>query len=162
MGGTGKIIRAFEKLMKEEKIKIFKNSEVQRITTKNNTAVGIKIKSKEVFADKIIVNSDPAYTYKNLIDSKSNKKWTKKKIEKYGLFNGIVCNLLGTKKIYKDIAHHTIWMGKRYEGLLKDIFNKRILADDFSLYLHRLTATDKSMAPNGCDCFYVLSPVPNL
>ena len=64
MGGTGKIIRAFEKLMKEEKIKIVKNSEVQRIITKKNTALGIKIKSKEVFADKIIVNSDPAYTYK--------------------------------------------------------------------------------------------------
>ena len=53
-------------------------------------------------------------------------------------------------------------MGKRYEGLLKDIFKKQILADDFSLYLHRPTATDKSMAPKGCDCFYVLSPVPNL
>ena len=162
MGGTGKIIRAFEKLMKEENIKIFKNSEVQRIITKNNTAVGIKIKSKEVFADKIIVNSDPAYTYKNLIDSKSNKKWTKKKIENMDYSMGLFVIYFGTKKIYKDIAHHTIWMGKRYEGLLKDIFNKRILADDFSLYLHRPTATDKSMAPNGCDCFYVLSPVPNL
>ena len=53
-------------------------------------------------------------------------------------------------------------MGKRYEGLLNDIFKKKILADDFSLYLHRPTATDKSMAPKGCDCFYVLSPVPNL
>ena len=162
MGGTGKIIKAFEKLMKEEKIKIVKNSEVQRIITKNNTAVGIKIKSKEVFADKIIVNSDPAYTYKNLIDSKSNKKWTKKKIENMDYSMGLFVIYFGTKKIYKDIAHHTIWMGKRYEGLLKDIFNKRILADDFSLYLHRPTATDKSMAPKGCDCFYVLSPVPNL
>ena len=53
-------------------------------------------------------------------------------------------------------------MGKRYEGLLKDIFNKQILAEDFSLYLHRPTATDKAMAPKNCDCFYVLSPVPNL
>ena len=53
-------------------------------------------------------------------------------------------------------------MGKRYEGLLDDIFNKKILAEDFSLYLHRPTATDKNMAPKNCDCFYVLSPVPNL
>ena len=53
-------------------------------------------------------------------------------------------------------------MGERYEGLLKDIFNRKILANDFSLYLHRPTATDKSMAPKNCDSFYVLSPVPNL
>ena len=53
-------------------------------------------------------------------------------------------------------------MGKRYKGLLNDIFNNKILADDFSLYLHRPTATDKTMAPKNCDSFYVLSPVPNL
>ena len=29
-------------------------------------------------------------------------------------------------------------------------------------YLHRPTATDASLAPPGCDAFYVLSPVPNL
>ena len=75
---------------------------------------------------------------------------------------GLFVLYFGTKKRYKDIPHHTIWMGKRYEGLLNDIFNKKILANDFSLYLHRPTATDEKMAPKGCDCFYVLSPVPNL
>ena len=34
--------------------------------------------------------------------------------------------------------------------------------EDFSLYLHRPTATDPSLAPPGCDAFYVLSPVPHL
>ena len=66
------------------------------------------------------------------------------------------------KKKYNKIAHHTIWMGKRFKGLLKDIFDKKVLADDFSLYIHRPTATDKSFAPKGCDSFYVLCPVPNL
>jgi len=68
----------------------------------------------------------------------------------------------GTKKTYPDVAHHTIWMGPRYKELLADIFDKKILADDFSLYLHRPTATDPSFAPAGCDSFYVLCPVPNL
>ena len=36
------------------------------------------------------------------------------------------------------------------------------MSDDFSLYLHRPTATDKNLAPDGSDTFYVLSPVPNL
>jgi phytoene desaturase len=31
-----------------------------------------------------------------------------------------------------------------------------------SLYLHAPTVTDPSLAPSGCECFYVLSPVPNL
>ena len=75
---------------------------------------------------------------------------------------GMFVLFFGTKKKYNKIAHHTIWMGKRFKGLLKDIFDKKVLADDFSLYIHRPTATDKSFAPKGCDSFYVLCPVPNL
>ena len=68
----------------------------------------------------------------------------------------------GTRKRYREIAHHTIILGERYRELLDDIFNKKLLVDDFSLYLHRPSATDPSMAPDGCDCFYVLAPVPHL
>jgi len=68
----------------------------------------------------------------------------------------------GTSKKFEEVDHHTILMGPRYQGLLKDIFQKKILAEDFSLYLHRPTATDPSLAPEGCDAFYVLSPVPHL
>jgi phytoene desaturase len=53
-------------------------------------------------------------------------------------------------------------MGPRYKELLADIFQRKVLAEDFSLYLHRPTSTDPSLAPSGCDAFYVLSPVPNL
>jgi phytoene desaturase len=68
----------------------------------------------------------------------------------------------GTKRQYPDVAHHTIMLGPRYKELLEDIFDHKVLADDFSLYLHRPTATDPALAPDGCDGFYVLSPVPNL
>jgi phytoene desaturase len=75
---------------------------------------------------------------------------------------GLFVLYFGTTKTYPDIAHHTIWLGERYEELLKDIFDRKILSEDFSLYLHRPTATDPSFAPQGCDSFYVLCPVPNL
>ena len=162
IGGTGKIVQGFEKLMKEENIKIFKNVEIKGILTKDEQAIGVKFKNKVVYANKIVMNTDPAYTYKYLIKSKNNKKWHQKRVDKMDYSMGLFVIYFGTKKIYKNIAHHTIWMGKRYEGLLNDIFKNKILADDFSLYLHRPTATDKSMAPKGCDSFYVLSPVPNL
>ncbi len=60
------------------------------------------------------------------------------------------------------MAHHTILLGPRYRGLLRDIFRTKRLARDFSLYLHRPTATDPGLSPPGMDAFYVLSPVPNL
>jgi phytoene desaturase len=60
-----------------------------------------------------------------------------------------------------DVPHHTIALGPRYRGLIDDIFDRKHLAEDFSLYLHRPTATDPSLAPAGCDTFYALSPVPH-
>jgi phytoene desaturase len=68
----------------------------------------------------------------------------------------------GTDRRYEHLAHHEILMGPRYKGLLDEIFTRKTLAEDFSLYLHRPTATDPSLAPPGCDSWYVLSPVPHL
>ena len=163
MGGTGAIVNAFKKLMYEEKISIKLNSEVKQILFQNQKAVGIKLKNnKKFFSDIVISNADPAYVYSNMIDSTIRTKWTKSKVKKLDYSMGLFVIFFGTKKKYNHIAHHTIWMGKRFEGLLKDIFKNKILAKDFSLYLHRPTATDPSMAPTSCDSFYVLSPVPNL
>jgi len=68
----------------------------------------------------------------------------------------------GTDRQFPQVPHHTILVGPRYKELLEDIFERKVLADDFSLYLHRPTATDPSLAPPGCDAFYVLAPVPHL
>ena len=75
---------------------------------------------------------------------------------------GLFVLFFGTKTRYEEIAHHTIWLTERFKDLLNDIFEKKIITEDFSLYLHRPTATDKSFAPDGHDSFYVLCPVPNL
>jgi phytoene desaturase len=85
-----------------------------------------------------------------------------KKLTKYSM--SLVVIYFGTKKRYLDseLAHHNIILGPRYKHLLSDIFNKKILSEDFSLYLHMPTITDPSLAPEGHEAFYVLSPVPHL
>ena len=93
--------------------------------------------------------------------SAARRRWTDRKLEKSRYSMGLFVWYFGTKRQYPDVAHHSILLGPRYKGLLDDIFGAR-LATDFSLYLHRPTATDPSLAPEGCDAFYVLSPVPNL
>ncbi len=163
MGGTGAIINAFQKLMREEKIKIKLNSEISQILVKDNKAIGIQLKNNKIInSDVIVSNGDPAFVYSNMIEDKNLKRWKKSRVKKLDFSMGLFVIYFGTKKKYNNIAHHTIWMGERFEGLLNDIFKKKILAKDFSLYLHRPTATDPNMAPKNCDCFYVLSPVPNL
>ena len=163
MGGTGALVQELRKLMERQGITIMLDTDVQRITTAGNKVTGITTASGEVItADRIICNGDPPVIYNELLPQggRRHKKAVPEKLTKYSM--GLYVLFFGTKTTYPDIAHHTIWMGPRFKELLHDIFDKKILADDFSLYLHRPTATDSSFAPEGCDSFYVLCPVPNL
>ena len=163
MGGTGNIIKGFEKLMEEVGIEILKNSEVTKIISNNNKIAGVQINNqKKIDADNVICNADPPAVYEKLIDDNTNSsflfKWKKNRME-YSM--GLFVYYFGTKKIYENVEHHTIKFGDKYKEHLDDIFNKKKLNNDISYYLHRPSATDKSMAPEGNDCFYVLVPVPN-
>ena len=162
MGGTGNIIKGLERLMIEEKIKILKDSEVTSINLNQNKIKSVTINNQKEFdADNVICNADPPAVYeKLLINKKKNNffNWKKKRMD-YSM--GLFVYYFGTKKVYEDVEHHTIKFGNKYKEHLQDIFDKKKLNEDISYYLHRPSATDKSMAPKGHDCFYVLVPVPN-
>ncbi|MDC0975260.1 phytoene desaturase family protein [Candidatus Pelagibacter sp.] len=163
MGGTGNIIKGFEKLMNEVGIKVIKGNEVKKIISKNTKIIGVQLSNDNTInADIVICNADPPAVYEKLLDGNSNNSflfnWKKKRME-YSM--GLFVYYFGTKKIYENVEHHTIKFGNKYKEHLDDIFDKKKLNEDISYYLHRPSATDKSMAPEGNDCFYVLVPVPN-
>ena len=119
-------------------------------------------KSKIIDCDYVVCNSDPPNVYKNLIKSKDNYNFLfKQKMKRMDYSMGLFVYYFGSKKQYKNVAHHTIYFGKSYEEHLEKIFEKKVLSEDISYYLHRPSATDPNMSPNGQDAFYVLVPVPN-
>ncbi len=163
MGGTGNIIKGLEKLMFEEGIDIIKNSEVTEIISKSNKITGIKLNDQEIIeAENVVCNADPPAFYEKMLKKNGQGSfifnWKKKRME-YSM--GLFVYYFGTKKIYPNVEHHTIKFGNKYKEHLEDIFNNKKLNNDISYYLHRPSATDKTMAPEGNDCFYVLVPVPN-
>jgi phytoene desaturase len=166
MGGTGKLVAELENLMRRQGIEILLNTDVREIMVSkddSNRVTGVITQdAKQISADRVICNGDPPTIYAEMLPAHKGKrkKALPDKVTRYSM--GLYVLFFGTKKTYPNIAHHTIWMGKRYKELLHDIFNRKVLADDFSLYVHRPTATDASFAPEGCDSFYVLCPVPNL
>ena len=162
MGGTGKIVSELKKLMIECGIKIKTNTEVKEFVIENNKISKIITNNEEITQfDLVVCNADPPMVYSKLLKNYKLKRPFKK--EKNLLYSmGLFVLFFGTKKKYNDIAHHTIWMTERFKSLLHDIFKHKILSKDFSLYIHRPTATDVTFAPKGCDSFYVLCPVPNL
>ena len=165
MGGTGAIVNALVKLIEEQDGTIHLNAEVDEITIKNGKATGIRLKDGTTHpADHIVSNADVAFTYRHMIPERERSTYTNRKIERTKYSMSLFVIYFGTKKRYldSDLEHHNIILGDRYEELLEDIFRDKKLADDFSLYLHMPTKTDSSLAPDGCEGFYVLSPVPHL
>ncbi|MEL7449768.1 MAG: phytoene desaturase [Pseudomonadota bacterium] len=163
MGGTGAVIQGLVKLIEANGGEVTCNAPVESILTEGRRAVGVRLASgEEVRANVVVSNADSASTYRYLVPEHARKRWTNKRLAKSKYSMSLFVWYFGTDRQYPDVPHHMMLLGARYKGLLDDIFDRKILADDFSLYLHRPTATDPSMAPPGCDAFYVLSPVPHM
>ena len=163
VGGMGRLVRGLERLIERQGNSIRCNAEVSEITLEGKTATGIRLVSGEqIKSDIVVSNADAAWTYRYLLRRTARRRWTDRKIERAHYSMSLFVWYFGTSRQYTDVKHHTLLLGPRYKELLGDIFKRRVLAPDFSLYLHRPTATDPSLAPPGCDAFYVLSPVPHL
>ena len=159
MGGTGKLVAELVALMERQGIKIVLGADVDEILVDQKTAKGVRLSNNQTMdADLVVFGGDPETCYQHLLPNNKPKLPSIKKAYSMGLY----VLYFGTKKLYPDVAHHSIWMGPRFKELLAEIFNDKKMSEDFSLYVHRPTATDKSFAPEGCESFYVLCPVPNL
>ena len=163
MGGTGAIVNALVNLLEERQVPIRYNAPVTRVRVADGRATGVELDSGEFIpADIVVSNGDAAWTYRHLVEPQHRKHWTDRRIAKGKYSSGLFVWYFGTDRRYEDVPHHMMVLGPRYKGLLQDIFKNHTLSKDFSLYLYRPTATDPSLAPPGCDSFYVLSVVPNL
>lgn len=165
MGGTGAIVRGFERLITELGADIRLNAEVDEILIKNKRAIGVRLKDgTHHLADHVVVNADVGFTYEHMIPKKEQSLMMRTKMSLMQYSMSLFVIYFGTKVRYRDhgLAHHNIILSDRYKGLLDDIFGNKKLAEDFSLYLHMPSLTDPSIAPEGGENFYVLAPVPHL
>ncbi|MBK9050163.1 MAG: phytoene desaturase [Chloroflexi bacterium] len=165
LGGTGAIVEGLGDLFSDLGGTVRFNAEVDEILIEGRKATGVRLKDGTVYkADIVVSNADVAYTYLNMIPAQHRRKNTDASIKRKKYSMSLFVIYFGTKKRYNTghLAHHNIILSERYKELLAEIFGTKGLPEDFSLYLHMPTMTDPSMAPEGHEAFYVLSPVPHL
>ena len=162
MGGTNRLVSGLVNLIEGQGHQVRCKARVKQILVEQGRAAGVLLEGGErIAADAVVSNADSAFTYRHLVAPEHRKRWTDRKIEKARYSMSLFVWYFGVRGQYPDVVQHTIALGPRYKGLIDDIFDRKHLAEDFSLYLHRPSATDPSVAPPGCDSFYVLSPVPH-
>ncbi len=162
MGGTGALVAALGRVFEELGGRVHLNSPAGRIHVGNGSATAVETMDGRTFpADAVVSNADVANTYRKMLPASVRRKNTDRRMERMSYSMGLYVIYFGTRKQYPQLRHHTILLSPTYKELLHDIFNRKVLGEDFSIYLHRPSATDPSMAPEDCDCFYALIPVPN-
>jgi phytoene desaturase len=161
MGGTGALVAALGKLFYELGGRVHLSCPAKRIVVEKGAAVGVETRGGVIPADAVVSNADVANTYRQLLPAEARRKYTNRKLEGMRYSMSLYVIYFGTRRQYPDVRHHTIILSEHYRELLDDIFNKKVLANEYSIYLHRPSVTDPAMAPEGCDCFYALIPVPN-
>ncbi len=161
-GGMSQLIKALGDIFQKLGGAILTNHEVREIMIKDGKASGVETKEKTYHSDIVVSNADFIHTYRDLIDPKYRKKWHDKRLSRLKYSMSAFLLYLGVRKQYPELLHHTLILSRRYRALIRDIFDKHILPDDFSMYLHAPSRTDSSMAPKGCESLYVLAPVTNL
>jgi phytoene desaturase len=162
-GGTHALVRGLVGLLTQLGVHLRCNAKVERIVVERGRARGVLLQGGErLDADIVVSNADTAWTYRQLVAPEHRRVWTDRKLDRARYSMSLFVWYFGTTRRWPGVPHHTMVLGPRYDGLLRDIFRRHHLAEDFSLYLHRPSATDASMAPPGCDTFYALSPVPHL
>jgi phytoene desaturase len=162
MGGTTSIVQGLVKLLGEMDVDVRMNAPVEHVEVSGGRAVAVRTEDGQRFpADVVVSNADPSRVYGRMIDAAHRRKHTAASLGRRRQSMSLFVAYFGSRKQFPELAHHTIVLGERYKPLLDDIFRRRVLADDFSLYLHAPTRTDPSLAPPGHEGFYVLSPVPN-
>ncbi|PWU12464.1 MAG: phytoene desaturase [Bdellovibrio sp.] len=163
MGGTGALVQALVKYFTDIGGQIHYRSEVDEILTEQNRVTGVRTKAGKTYnCHAVVSNGDVLHTYKDLLRHQEFGQQMAHKLAKKSYSMSLFLIYFGVNKIYDKIAHHNVIFGPRYRALLADIFDKGVLPDDFSLYLHAPSLTDPSLAPPGCQAFYVLSPVGHL
>ena len=161
-GGTTAIIGAMIKLLEELDVEIELNAPVNELEVEAGRVVAVHTEDGTRHPCAFVVsNADPTQVYQ-MIDAKHRRRHTDRSVTGRSQSMSLFVAYFGTNKTFDELAHHTIILGPRYKGLLDDIFKRKILAEDHSLYLHAPGRSDPSMAPAGKDAFYVLSPVPNM
>jgi phytoene desaturase len=164
-GGTGALVRALVKLFSDLGGELRLSTPVERIDVRSEGARTVHRVATtgvtETF-DVVVSNADIHHTYDRLYAGHPVANRRARRLERCDWSMSLFVLYFGTKRAYRDVAHHTVVFGPRYKELLSEIFEGPNLPDDFSLYLHAPTVTDPSLAPPGCSSFYVLSPVPHL
>ncbi len=159
-GGVYRIVENLSELAKEIGVKIFTNSEVEKILFNNKKVKGLKVNGIEKRYDIVISNADLFYTYQNLIGEVKSKE--PERYIKQELSTSAVIFYFGVKVKSTNLEMDNILFSGNYEKEFHQLFVEKIIPDDPTIHIHISSKKNKTDAPEGFENWYVMINVPSV
>lgn len=161
-GGLYKIADALVALSAKLGVKIRINAPVDSISLLGDVACGILSNGEYHLGDIIVSNSDAYDTSLKLLPEKTLSKRKRRRIETTEPSCSGFVIMLGCDRKWDSLVHHNIFFSKDYEREFDDIFTKRILPEDPTIYIANTSYSDENHAHDGGSNLYVLVNAPYL
>jgi phytoene desaturase len=162
-GGMYSIAESLFSLAEKLGVVFHFSTEIQSIQTENNIVTGCKTSKNEFIpCDTLFSNADASETILSLLPSEAisnRKKIRQKNIEPS--CSGFVI-MLGCNRKWDQLKHHNIFFSDDYRNEFRDIFDKKILPTDPTIYIANTSFTDKDHAPENSSNLFILINAPYL
>jgi len=158
MGGMYKFIEAFEKIAKEQGVKIVTDAQITSLEKSNGSVTAaIDIHGNRYESDVFISSADYQHTEKALLNGSSN--YTDAYWDKRVMAPSALLYYVGINKRVSNIQHHNLFFDESLEEHGKEIYKNPQWPTAPLFYLSAPSLTDPTAAPEGCENLFFLIPI---
>lgn len=157
MGGMYHFIAAFEKIAKENGVKILTNHEVTGIKKENGSVTHVSTIHGDIETDILISGADYQHTDDKILDTEANysaEYWDKRTMAPSSLLF-----YLGINKKLEGLDHHNLFFDEDFEQHATEIYKNPSWPSAPLFYASVPSKTDSSVAPEGCENLFLLVPI---
>lgn len=156
-GGLASLVEALAGVLITAGVEVRTGVEVDAIRADAGAVRGLRLAGGEtVDADVVIANVDATHLYADLLpDRRALRRVLRAPVSSSGF-----ALLAAVEGRTDGLAHHNISFSADERGEFADIFDRRRLPVDPTLYVCASAVSDPSQAPEGCENWFVLVNVP--
>ncbi len=156
--GMYSLIQVLEKLCNQYDINIFTNTEIKNISIKNNHSCVTTTTNDNFSFDYIISNSDVNHTFRSLLND-SNSTESIRNYKNQASSSALVY-YWGIKGNYPTLDTHNILFSDDYHNEFSQIFDKKQISDDPTIYIYISSKFNTNDAPIGHENWFVMINTP--
>ena len=155
-GGMVAITNSLVALAQRQGVVFHYGKGVERIRVQGRRATGLVVQGADVSADVVISNMDVTPTYRRLMPDLPAPEKTLAQERSSSAF----IFYWGLRREFPELDLHNILFANDYEAEFRDLFERKVLHDDPTVYIHITSKDLEGEAPAGGENWFVMINAP--